>query len=282
MTRLTSADFFHIPFALDEFDEGLRRRTGKGLKEIAVRAAGISEDAAGAVGPSLKVAAVGMTCGEGVLTGFAEAVAAIAGYVGANAFATRATDAAGLAEAFESGADIVLLADEERFVALNLATRRVSDNSRMTGRAFATALDLMAGGLTGRKALVLGCGPVGRAAAEALTGYGASVEVFDSMAERSRSLALELAKSSGVSVVAASNLREALSGNKFILDATPAGAFIQAESIGVETILSAPGIPCGATPEAAAILGERLLHDPLCLGVATMVMDAAKGEAGRR
>ncbi|MCE5242411.1 MAG: 3-methylornithyl-N6-L-lysine dehydrogenase PylD [Syntrophobacteraceae bacterium] len=279
MTRLVADDYKHIPGMLPEFDLRLRRQTGLGLKDLAVHAAGVTEWPAGGTAGKTRVAAVTLTGGEGALDGFAEAVAAVADFLGADAFVTRAADAAGLAEAYESGAEIVMLADDERFVAINLVTRRVSDNSQLTGRAFATALDLMAGGLRRRGALVLGCGPVGRSAAEALAGCGASVTVFDPEISRSRELVLRLRRISGAPVMAAESLRAALSSHQYLLDATPSGGFISGDVIDDRTLVAAPGVPCGVTTEAAALLGERLLYDPLCLGVAAMLMDAAGGEA---
>lgn len=264
---------------LPDFDRRLRRQTGLGLRGIASRAAGVTECTLGGAAGKTRVAAVTLTGGDGALDGFAEAVAAVAGFLGADAFVTRSADAAGLAEAYESGAEIVMLADDERFVAINLVTRRVSDNSRLTGRAFATALDLMAGGLRRRGALVLGCGPVGRSAAEVLAGRGASVTVFDPEISRSRELVSRLRRISGAPVMAAESLRAALSSHTYLLDATPSGGFIAGDAIDERTLVAAPGVPCGVTAEAAALLGERLLYDPLCLGVAAMLMDAAGGEA---
>lgn len=45
------------------------------------------------------------------------------------------------------------LADDNRFVAISLITRKVLDNSQATGRFFAAALDLMAGGIMNREVL---------------------------------------------------------------------------------------------------------------------------------
>ena len=266
MTRLQTADFSNIPGTLREFDLRLRLQTGSGLKGVAARAAGLTGDVSGIPGPGVRVAVIPMTCGEGVLNGFSEAVAAIAGHLGADSFVVRGTDVAGLAEAFESGAEIVMLADEERFVAINLATRRVSDNSEMTGRAFATALDLMAAGLRARKALLLGCGAVGRAAATALTGYGALVTVFDPDTGRSRKLASDLEEARGVSVLVAPDLRTALSSHECILDATPAGGFITGESIGARTILCFPRRALRSDRGGCGPVGGEVALRPASLG----------------
>ena len=44
-----------------------------------------------------------------------------------------------------------MLADDERFVALHIRSRSIADNAVCTGKAFATGLSLMAGGLKGRE-----------------------------------------------------------------------------------------------------------------------------------
>ncbi len=49
---------------------------------------------------------------------------------------------------------------------------------------------------------------------------------------------------------------------------------IDADSVSAKTIVAAPGMPCGVTPQATAKLGQRLLHDPLQIGVACMLADA--------
>ena len=89
-------------------------------------------------------------------------------HIGFNAFLTQNTDASGVAEAFENSADILMMADDRRFVALAPKSCHVIDNAVATGKGFAAELDLMAGGLRGNKVLIIGCGPVGQSAAEAL------------------------------------------------------------------------------------------------------------------
>jgi pyrrolysine biosynthesis protein PylD len=71
-------------------------------------------------------------------------------------------------------------------------------------------------------------------------------------------------------------LDSALARHKFIIDASPAPDIIQAHHITADTYVSAPGIPCGLNVEAKTKISNRLLHDPLQLGVATMLDRAAK------
>jgi pyrrolysine biosynthesis protein PylD len=55
-----------------------------------------------------------------------------------------------------------------------------------------------------------------------------------------------------------------------IFDATNTGDHIDLERITKRTLVAAPGMPCGITAAARRALGNRLLHDPLHIGVATM------------
>ena len=44
----------------------------------------------------------------------------------------------------------------------------------------------------------------------------------------------------------------------------------------VEPCDAAPGVPCGVSERAKRRLGGRLIHDPLQIGVATMLVEAAR------
>jgi pyrrolysine biosynthesis protein PylD len=51
---------------------------------------------------------------------------------------------------------------------------------------------------------------------------------------------------------------------------------IKAHHITSETYVSAPGVPLGLDKDARGKISDRLLHDPLQIGVATMVACALK------
>jgi pyrrolysine biosynthesis protein PylD len=190
-------------------------------------------------------------------------------HIGFNAFVTGAADVAGIAEAVEKGAQVVMMADDHRFVALNLKHGRVVDNAETTGKGFAAGLDLMAGGLKGRKVLVIGCGPVGQSAALAAVNRGAVVSVFDIDRQCSRRLAKKL----GVTVE--QSLEKTLRRHQLVVEATNAANVIDETAITPGTYIAAPGMPLGLTPAAVQKISHRLLHDPLQTGTAVMVVDAA-------
>ena len=168
MTRLQSIDIEHIPTNFQAFDAELKFKTGHALRQLACKAVGISEYASERVIPACRVGVIPMTCGQGIIRGFSETICNIAGHLGFFSEVTISTDVAGLAEAMEKESDIVMMADDHRFIAIHLPTGFLADNSTATGKGFAIGLDLMVGGLNGRKVLVLGAGPVGRSTVQTL------------------------------------------------------------------------------------------------------------------
>ena len=95
----------------------------------------------------------------------AECVAAILGHLGCDAWVTAQPDVRGWQAAVAGGAEVIFAADDYRFVALNIRTGVCVDDDPATADGFVAALDAAAGGVGGRNVLVLGLGPVGRAAA---------------------------------------------------------------------------------------------------------------------
>jgi pyrrolysine biosynthesis protein PylD len=183
---------------------------------------------------------------------------------------------AGLTEAFGKKADIVMLADDQQFIALHTASRRMVENAVATGIGFVAGLGLMAGDLKKKNVLVIGCGPVGRSATAELVVMRARVSVYDIDSSRSIDLAEALKQSSNVTIQIIKNLDLALKNHEFIIDASPAIDIIKARRITSDTYISAPGVPVGLDQEALLKIGNRLLHDPLQIGVATMVLSAFK------
>ena len=74
--------------------------------------------------------------------------------------------------------------------------------------------------------------------------------------------------------VTAVSLAAGLAGSRLVLDATPTPDLIDAGWVGADGVVSSPGLPPGVTAAAAQALGERLVHEPLALGVAAMAVEA--------
>jgi pyrrolysine biosynthesis protein PylD len=271
VTRLTTADIRTIADDLADYDAGLVASTGHSLRGIACRAAGINEAQFDKTVGNLWVAVIPVTSGEGLIGKFCDAVKSISCHLGANAFITQATDVAGLAEAFEKKTDIVLMSDDDRFIALHAQRCRVIDNADATGYGYVAGLDLMTGGLQNRDVLVVGCGPVGFAAAESLARTEARVSVYDIAPSNSQNLAAKIKSACDSDIIIENDLQTALSGHRLIIDASPAADIIRAHHITADTYISAPGVPLGLSDKARLKISSRLLHDPLQIGVATMV-----------
>ena len=179
MTRLTSGDIDTLSDHLSDFDERLLLQTGRNMLGIACHGAGISVKNIQDKIHNLSIAVVTITAGLGIITGFAQTIKDILSHLGFTAFIPTQTDAAGLARAIEDKADIIFMADDNQYFAINLKKSLLIDNIQATGNVFAAALDLMAKGVKGKKVLVLGAGPVGMAAALTLAEFGANVGVHD-------------------------------------------------------------------------------------------------------
>ena len=91
---------------------------------------------------TLTIDVIPVTAGLGVITDFSATVAAILNSLGCDARVTVESDISGLASAFARGTDAVMLADDHRFVAIKLRTRKVVDNLDATGRDHTTAFSL--------------------------------------------------------------------------------------------------------------------------------------------
>ncbi|MGL5512832.1 MAG: 3-methylornithyl-N6-L-lysine dehydrogenase PylD, partial [Sporomusa sp.] len=176
MTRLKEDDVNQLAARLTKYDVELISKTGCNLKAIAARAANRDLNTISAVRP--KIAVIPITCGQGIIGGFAEAVAGILDYLGFDTFITKSADIAGIAEAVANGAEILFAADDNKFIAFNLRTGALADNSEATGQGYITALNEMCGGLMEKQVLVIGAGAVGRGAAGLIVKLGGLVSVY--------------------------------------------------------------------------------------------------------
>ena len=275
MTRLRTEDIKHIAQELQEYDQQLLNKTGNTLKGIACHALGMSDDELEDIVNSYEVCVVPLTCGLGTISLFCATVGDIIGHLGFQSLVARNPDVAGIAQAFAEKSDIIVLADDHRFVAINVHTKYISDNIEMTARGFVAGLDLMAGGLKGKEALVIGCGELGRYAARKLVAMGVLVSVCDINPELASTLQKEIMDELETTIQIDNDWRSTSGKYRHIIDATPSADLIDVSMITPDTFVAVPGVPCGLSSGARNRLSDRYLHDPLQIGVATMVIDAA-------
>lgn len=264
MTRLTPDVIRGIPETISSLDTALEKIIGADLRHLACNAAGINAE--DICFESYTVAVVPVTSGKGVISGFSESVAAAIREIGMHSFVTEGSDVTGTAEAYRSGADIIFMADDENFIALNTKARMFTDNIRSTAKGYVAALKCVEGCLSGKTVLVLGAGRVGTVATEILLEQGAKVEVADILWNK----ALILEKKHR-SVKARADLERAIEDNRLILNASPGkipGKLIQKGSV-----ISSPGVPYAFDREGET--KATIIHDVLSLGVAVMAVSCA-------
>lgn len=277
MTRLVPDDLITLPAGIEAYDRDLLEKTGANLEQIALgAAAGAGFNLTNLHPGKYKVAVIPVTSGLGTIDGFAKAVSVVAGYLGFQVYITGAADVGGLIEAYKRDADVMMLADDQVFAAINLKSGRVVDNATATAAGYAAALNFMAGSLKGREVLLIGAGQVGSRAAEALTVLGANLIVFDQNKAAATSLveAIITRTPSPVSLRVADDSADALQSASIIFDASPGRGFISGKQVNEKTLVAAPGIPLGLNSDAEKKVSARLIHDPLQIGVATMLYQA--------
>jgi len=266
MTRLTEDDVRDLAARLLEFDAGLLSVAGVDLRALALRACTLDE--AEPLLNGARIAAVPVSSGLGFIPFFSQCIEIILRHIGCDAFVTGQPDVKGLQEAADRGAQVIFIADDDRFVALNIGKGVCADDDPCTANGYVAALEAAAGGLGGRPVLVLGLGPVGRAASRRLAERGARVLAAEPDAARAASAAADY----GVTIVW---LQEGLA-------ATPVTGLIDVGWVTPGSIAAVPAVPSGFTAAAQAALGARHIHEPLAVGVAVMAVEALSGRVSSR
>lgn len=278
MTRLTSRDIDQIDHGLAEYNRRLIASTGHGLLETACHCYEVETDFVKQLAASSKFCVVPVTAGLGIISHFSDTVAAIIRFLGISTIVASAPDVAGLAQAMEEGVDGIFMADDVKFIGLNCHRNEVTDNGDATGKMYAAALSLLARSISGKDVLVAGCGPVGRSGAERLLRFGGHVTLLDSDMQKSAELQ-ELLQQKLISsgrdpgcIRISSDLDEALMIHDYILDATPDSCLIADEYLKKTKRIAIPGVPPGISEYGFNLLGSRVIHDKLELGVAGMAV----------
>ena len=135
MTRLTEADVTALTDrAGSRSRTGCVEATGLGLRDLALRTVVDGDRCVQLHGA--RVAAVPMASGEGVIPGFSACVVATLQHLGCDAWVTTQPDVRGIQAAVAAGAQVLFLADDHRFIALNVTKgctrrRRPRDGRRL-------------------------------------------------------------------------------------------------------------------------------------------------------
>lgn len=268
MTRLTVKDLNQRPKDLNAYDLELKAITGMSLLELSLKTIDMTVEQYKSKMTSMSwVAVIPTSMGEGILPGFSERVAEVGAYLGFPCRVTKGQDVTGFGEAVAGGSEMIVIADDSTFLALNLISRRVVNNSTATGEIYAVALACASKGVADRYVGVLGLGPVGYAGANWLCSQGARLIVHDKDHKKQTSFLSRRGDIRG-----ASSVEEVISLTDIVLDATNASNIIKVRGLEACLLLAAPGIPLGIDDPNSHMV--RLIHDPLQLGVAAMMVQA--------
>jgi pyrrolysine biosynthesis protein PylD len=209
----------------------------------------------------------------GVISGFSQSVNAIVERLGMQSYVTKGTDVNGFDQAVNDRVDMVMMADDAKFVAYNVHTAGTTNNSWGTAMGYAVALKNAAKGVESKDVLVIGAGLVGTEAVQILKGWGANVSVTDIKAEKAKALEQRFG------VEALEDVESALASHKYILNAAPAifpGRLIQEGAV-----ISTPGVPHYFDEEGRR-KAKAIIHDPLEIGTAMMAVNSAMFSLRRR
>lgn len=268
MTRLTVEDLNWGPKSLRTYDIKLKSITNMSLLELALKTIDMTvKQYKSKLALMTWVAVIPTSIGDGILPGFSEKVAEIGCYLGFPCRVTKAQDVAGLEEAVAGGSEMIVIADDNAFLALNLISRRVTNNSAATGEIYAAALAGASKGVADRYVGVLGLGPVGQAAVAWFHSQGVHIIVHDKDQKKQINFL-----SGKEDIKGAESVEEVLGLTDLVLDATNASSIIKVRELKRCIILAAPGIPLGIDNPNSHMV--QLIHDPLQLGVVAMMVQA--------
>ncbi|HVI41826.1 MAG TPA: 3-methylornithyl-N6-L-lysine dehydrogenase PylD [Anaerovoracaceae bacterium] len=263
MTRLITDWIADIGDTIKDRERDLKSKTGLSYAALAAKVSGCSVNDIDRASQQITVAVVPITTGLGIIGSFAQSVAAIVGAMGFRSYVTKRADVEGLYEAYQSGADIVYMADDERFISINLNKKKMADNNFATAIGYTTAFEGALGSFVGKEILLMGCGILGQEFLKCLKKKGASVTVYD--IDRNK---LSEMKKEEISVIESP---EEIAGFRYVIDATSQGGWLHQNLLHPEVWIAAPGIPLSLDQEAYEACSNQMIHDPLQIGVAAML-----------
>ena len=263
MTRLTSDLIEGVPEDKIDLDDKLLKMCGKTVKALCLEGAGVDHDVDFS---GFRVACVPITSGMGVIGGFSQSVNAIVSRLGMKSYVTEGTDVNGFSQAITDGVDMIMMADDAKFLAYNVHAAKGTNNSWGTAMGYSVALKNAAGGVEGKDVLVIGAGLVGTEAVQILKSWGANVSVTDIKFEKAKVLEERFG------VEAIEDVEQALASHMYILNAAP--AIFPGRLIREGAVVSTPGVPHYFDEEGRR-KAKAIIHDPLEIGTAMMAVNSA-------
>lgn len=268
MTRLKTEWVEPMLTGMREYNDTLKKRTGMNLSDLIEVTFGFTKLQLAELKKTTKVGVVPITQGEGIITSFSESVAAIVQSMGFSAEVMTKTDVDGIYESYCKGCDIVFMADDDRYLAINTNKHKTSDNNYATALGYIEVLKAIERvendhiNKARKPILVIGYGIVGKEATRILDKMGEDYFVYD--------------KNFDVNATADRIMPEGanISDFKYILDFTNEGEWLGADQLAEDACYCSPGVPCSLTEEARVLLGDRAVYDNLEIGTAIMLGEA--------
>ena len=271
MTRLISEWVLNMPDTIKKYDNDLKATIGLNLKELAFDAVGALKANGMRTGENInstlknrKVAVIRSNTGQGVIQGFDEAIACILRQIGVESFTCKDENVAGIFEAHVRGADIVFMADDDRYIAFNTKENIIAENDYCTTLGFTTVLEKMANGLKDKDIALLGYGRLGKQAAKHLFKKGGNVYVYDK-----KTMESNISKSEGSSVCGVINNSGDIFNYKYIYDVTNEGGWLDTKNLKNSCYVS-PGIPLSLRLDELDD-SNVIWYDKLQIGTAVML-----------
>ena len=255
MALLTPEDLENINKQLQEADSAVRRVTGLDIK-------GVCKDFYGTTPCCEKVGIVPVTSGNGIIGNFSASLHVITEYFGFDSFVTDMSDVSGYYEAVRNGAQIILMADDNTFLAHNLKNGKIANNQPCTGIIYAEIASRYLK-TNSKEVLTVGLGKVGFPGVAHFVHKGFRVYGYDA----DRDLLEKTAASLGIIPFDPENPRKF----SIIFEATPCANTIPESVISENCVISTPGIPCAISKELQEKYRVELVMEPLGIGTASML-----------
>lgn len=255
MALLTPEDLKNINKQLQEADSAVRRVTGLDIK-------GVCEAFYGTTPCCEKVGIVPITSGNGIIGNFSASLHAITQYFGFDSFVTGMPDVSGYYEAVRNKAEIILMADDNTFVAHNLKNGKIANNQLCTGTIYAEIASRHLK-TDSKDVLVIGLGKVGFPGAAHFVHSGFNVYGYDA----DKSVLEKTVSNLGITPFDPDKPRKF----SIIFEATPCANTISEAVLSENCVISTPGIPCAISSELRKKYAVELVMEPLGIGTASML-----------
>ena len=274
MTRLKTEWIDYMLDGMNDYNSSLKTKTGFDLAGLVIDTYGISVERFKKYAEKLLIAAVPVTQGEGIIGSFSESVAAIVRSMGFRTFVPDETDVDGIYNAILMDADVIYMADDERYLAFSRDNGSFGENDYATALGYIMVLRQMmkrAGlDIAKEKVLVIGNGRVGEEAVQILLNHNVDFDMYDKDEK-----AVEAFRSLETGKYVLSSPEE-IKNYRFILDYTNEGEWLKDEYLAEGVFYASPGVPLSLDEKAAGRLQNTAVYDNLEIGTAMMLGEILK------